>query len=243
MSPMTRSRALDGNVPNPLAATYYAQRASAGLIITEATQVSPQGVGYIRTPGIHSAEQVAGWKQVTDAVHRGGRHDLRAALACRARVASGLPRRRACRSLRRRCRSRARPSPQRASAKIVTPRALETNEIPRHRRAVPPGAPRTPRLPASTASSCTAPTATCSTSSCATAPTSAPTPTAAASQTAPGLPLEVADAVTGVWGRSASATSSRPIFPATRCRIPIRSRRSPTSPQELEQARGSSICM
>src|SRR6266700_6769350 len=70
MSPMTRSRALDGNVPHPLAATYYAQRASAGLIVTEATQVSPQGVGYIRTPGIHSAEQVAGWKGVTDAVHR-----------------------------------------------------------------------------------------------------------------------------------------------------------------------------
>jgi len=72
MAPMTRSRAIDGNVPNPLAATYYAQRASAGLIVTEATQVSPQGVGYIRTPGIHSAEQVAGWKKVTDAVHRAG---------------------------------------------------------------------------------------------------------------------------------------------------------------------------
>jgi N-ethylmaleimide reductase len=72
MSPMTRSRALDGNVPNPLAATYYAQRASAGLIITEASQVSPQGVGYIRTPGIHSDAQVAGWRSVTDAVHRAG---------------------------------------------------------------------------------------------------------------------------------------------------------------------------
>ena len=68
---MTRSRALAGNVPmNPLAATYYAQRASAGLIITEATQVSPQGVGYVRTPGIHSFAQVAGWKKVTEAVHR-----------------------------------------------------------------------------------------------------------------------------------------------------------------------------
>ena len=72
MSPMTRSRAVDGNVPNPLAATYYAQRAAAGLIVTEATQVSPQGVGYIRTPGIHSPEQVAGWRRVTDAVHRAG---------------------------------------------------------------------------------------------------------------------------------------------------------------------------
>jgi N-ethylmaleimide reductase len=70
MAPMTRSRAIGGNVPNPLAATYYAQRATAGLIVTEATQVSPQGVGYVRTPGIHSAEQVAGWRNVTDAVHR-----------------------------------------------------------------------------------------------------------------------------------------------------------------------------
>ncbi len=72
MSPMTRSRAIDGRVPNPLAAEYYAQRASAGLIITEATQVSPQGIGYVRTPGIHSAEQVAGWKKITDAVHKAG---------------------------------------------------------------------------------------------------------------------------------------------------------------------------
>jgi N-ethylmaleimide reductase len=72
MAPMTRSRALDGNVPNPMAATYYLQRASAGLIVTEASQVSPQGVGYIRTPGIHSAGQVAGWKKITDAVHGAG---------------------------------------------------------------------------------------------------------------------------------------------------------------------------
>lgn len=72
MAPMTRSRAVDGNVPNPLAPTYYAQRASAGLIISEATQISPQGVGYIRTPGIHSPEQVAGWRRVTDAVHAAG---------------------------------------------------------------------------------------------------------------------------------------------------------------------------
>jgi N-ethylmaleimide reductase len=72
LSPMTRSRALADNVPNPLAATYYAQRASAGLLITEGTQVSPQGVGYIRTPGIHSPAQVAGWRKITGAVHRAG---------------------------------------------------------------------------------------------------------------------------------------------------------------------------
>jgi N-ethylmaleimide reductase len=72
LAPMTRGRAVEGNVSHPLAATYYAQRATAGLVITEATQVSPQGVGYIRTPGIHSPEQVAGWREVTDAVHRAG---------------------------------------------------------------------------------------------------------------------------------------------------------------------------
>jgi N-ethylmaleimide reductase len=72
MAPMTRNRAGRDNVPGPLNATYYAQRASAGLIISEATQVSPQGIGYPGTPGIHSAEQVAGWKRVTEAVHAAG---------------------------------------------------------------------------------------------------------------------------------------------------------------------------
>jgi N-ethylmaleimide reductase len=72
MAPMTRCRAVRGNVPNPLAVIYYSQRASAGLIITEGSQVSPQGVGYIRTPGIHSPLQVAGWKKVTEAVHKAG---------------------------------------------------------------------------------------------------------------------------------------------------------------------------
>jgi N-ethylmaleimide reductase len=72
MAPMTRNRAGPGNVPTALNATYYAQRAGAGLIVTEATQVSPQGVGYPGTPGIHSAAQAAGWKLVTDAVHGAG---------------------------------------------------------------------------------------------------------------------------------------------------------------------------
>ena len=72
MAPMTRNRAGPGNLPTALNATYYAQRAGAGLIVTEATQVSPQGVGYPGTPGIHSAEQVAGWKLVTAAVHGAG---------------------------------------------------------------------------------------------------------------------------------------------------------------------------
>lgn len=72
MAPMTRNRAGRGNTPQPMNALYYAQRASAGLIITEATQISPQGVGYPNTPGIHTAEQVRGWRLVTDAVHRNG---------------------------------------------------------------------------------------------------------------------------------------------------------------------------
>ena len=75
MAPLTRNRADDntGEV-GPLQAEYYAQRASAGVIITEATQISPEGKGYVGTPGIHSPEQVAAWRQVTEAVHaKGGR--------------------------------------------------------------------------------------------------------------------------------------------------------------------------
>jgi N-ethylmaleimide reductase len=69
MAPMTRSRAGSGNVPTELMATYYGQRATAGLIITEATQIAPEGVGYSNTPGIHSPTQVEGWRRVTRAVH------------------------------------------------------------------------------------------------------------------------------------------------------------------------------
>ena len=72
MAPLTRNRAGEGNVPQDMNAEYYRQRASAGLIITEATQVSPEGVGYPATPGIHSTEQVAGWKKVSRAVHDEG---------------------------------------------------------------------------------------------------------------------------------------------------------------------------
>jgi N-ethylmaleimide reductase len=72
MAPLTRSRAAAGNVPTVLNALYYAQRASAGLIVSEATQVAPEGQGYISTPGIHSADQIEGWKCVTGAVHVAG---------------------------------------------------------------------------------------------------------------------------------------------------------------------------
>jgi N-ethylmaleimide reductase len=129
MSPMTRSRAIEGNVPNPIAVTYYAQRASAGLIVTEGTQVSPQGVGYIRTPGIHSPEQVAGWRKITDAVHRAGGtifaqlwhvgrvshpdfHDGELPVAPSAIAPDGEV------------------FTTRGKTKIVTPRAVETHEIP-----------------------------------------------------------------------------------------------------------------
>jgi len=71
MSPMTRSRAI-GNIPNDLMATYYRQRASAGLIITEGVSPSPNGLGYTRIPGIFSEAQVDGWKKTTGAVHAAG---------------------------------------------------------------------------------------------------------------------------------------------------------------------------
>src|SRR5215212_6561496 len=129
LSPMTRSRALEGNVPNPLAATYYAQRASAGLQITEASQVSPQGVGYIRTPGMHSRAQVAGWKKITDAVHAAG-GKIFAQLWHVGRVShpdfhngelpvapSALP-------------VEGEAFTTRGKTRIVTPRVLETSEIP-----------------------------------------------------------------------------------------------------------------
>lgn len=72
MAPVTRSRYAEDGIPNELHATYYAQRASAGLIVAEATNISAQGRGYAATPGIWSEAQVAGWKMVTDAVHAAG---------------------------------------------------------------------------------------------------------------------------------------------------------------------------
>ncbi len=72
MAPLTRMRAADGNLPRPLNAEYYRQRAGAGLIITEATPVSPYGHGYADTPGIHTPEQTEAWKLVTRAVHEAG---------------------------------------------------------------------------------------------------------------------------------------------------------------------------
>lgn len=72
MAPLTRNRAAEGLVPGPHTATYYAQRATAGLIISEASQISQQGQGYQDTPGIYTADQITGWRVVTDAVHAAG---------------------------------------------------------------------------------------------------------------------------------------------------------------------------
>ncbi|WP_455207388.1 alkene reductase [Kaarinaea lacus] len=74
MAPMTRNRATRDNIPQDWHIEYYSQRATAGLLITEATQVTPQGIGYPFTPGIHNEAQVKAWKKVTDAVHEKGGH-------------------------------------------------------------------------------------------------------------------------------------------------------------------------
>jgi N-ethylmaleimide reductase len=130
MAPMTRSRADDAGVPGELVPVYYAQRASAGLIVTEGTFPSPMGKGYVRTPGIHSDAQVAAWKKVTEAVHgKGSRIFMQLMHAGRISDPSFLP-------------GNATPvapsavQPKGASytdqgmKPYVTPRALETTEIP-----------------------------------------------------------------------------------------------------------------
>ena len=129
MAPMTRNRAGPGEVPVPLNVTYYAQRASAGLIITEGTQVSQQGQGYPATPGIFTAAQVAGWKLVTEAVHAtGGRIFLQLWLVGRISHPSLQPNDGAPVGP-----SALQPPGQTITAQgmqpFVMPRALETNEI------------------------------------------------------------------------------------------------------------------
>ena len=74
MAPMTRCRAIERNLPNALMAEYYGQRSGAGLIVTEGTSPSPDGLGYARIPALYTDEQVAAWRPVTDAAHRGGSH-------------------------------------------------------------------------------------------------------------------------------------------------------------------------
>lgn len=130
MAPMTRNRAATGNVPGDLIRNYYRQRASAGLIITEGSQVAPEGQGYPFTPGIHSPEQVAGWRRVVDTVHaQGGRIYLQLWHVGRVSHPSLLPG-----SALPVAPSALRPAGQVYTFKglqdFVTPRALETTEIP-----------------------------------------------------------------------------------------------------------------
>ena len=92
MAPMTRSRAVQSNTPNALMAEHYGQRATAGLIITEGASPSPNGLGYARIPGLFNADQVRGWKLVTDAVHaKGGKIVLQLMHTGRVTHAANLP--------------------------------------------------------------------------------------------------------------------------------------------------------
>ncbi|TPG83193.1 alkene reductase [Pseudomonas mandelii] len=122
MAPLTRSRAGEGDAPTPTVVEYYRQRAGAGLIITEGSQVSAQGKGYMRTPGIFTSEQIAGWKQVTDAVHaEGGRIFLQLWHVGRlshplVQINSALP---------------VAPSAIKADGEIYTSEGLKSYEIPR----------------------------------------------------------------------------------------------------------------
>lgn len=130
MAPMTRNRAGRGNSPQPINALYYGQRAGAGLIITEAAQVSPQGLGYPDMPGIYSPEQISGWRLVTDLVHsRGGLIFLQLFHCGRISHPSLQPERAAPVAP-----SAIKPEGEawtyKGSRPFATPRALETTEIP-----------------------------------------------------------------------------------------------------------------
>ena len=136
MAPLTRMRAgVPGDVPNALMKEYYVQRASAGLLISEGTQISPEGKGYMDTPGIHSDEQVAGWREITDAVHEAGGR-IAAQLWHVGRVShesfhdGGLPVSASALPYRNRTTVRGEDGgPTRVAC--PTPRALELDEIPR----------------------------------------------------------------------------------------------------------------
>jgi N-ethylmaleimide reductase len=130
MAPLTRNRAAPGRVPHEQAALYYAQRAGAGLIVTEASQIRPDGQGYLDTPGIYSDEQVAGWRRVTDAVHaRGGRIVIQLWHVGRISHTSLLPDGQAPVSSTSRA-ANSKTFLQGGFAPVSAPRALRTDEIP-----------------------------------------------------------------------------------------------------------------
>ncbi len=130
MAPLTRSRAAnEGRVPNDLMAKYYEQRATAGLILTEATSVTPMGVGYANTPGIWSQEQVEGWKKITKAVHdKGGKIFMQ--LWHVGRISHPMFLNGETPVAPSAIKPKGHVSLVRPETEYVTPRALETNEIP-----------------------------------------------------------------------------------------------------------------
>jgi 2,4-dienoyl-CoA reductase-like NADH-dependent reductase (Old Yellow Enzyme family) len=132
MAPLTRCRSAPGRVPTPLMAEYYAQRASAGMILSEATSVDPMGVGYPNTPGIWSDEQVAGWKVVTDSVRRasGGRTPMLLQLWHVGRISDPVYLNGATPVAPSAIAAAGHVSLVRPEKPYVTPRALETSEIP-----------------------------------------------------------------------------------------------------------------
>ncbi len=225
MAPMTRSRAVDGNVPNPLAETYYRQRAGAGLIITEGSQVSPQGQGYIRTPGIHSPEQIAAWRKITAAVRAPGRQDLSAALACRTHLASGFPRRRVAGGT---VRDHARRRGLHRTGSEEDGDAARARMRPNFRASSSSSARarRMPRPRVSTASRSMARMAICSINSPAMAPTTEPMLMAVRLRTAFVCRSKSPRPWPRFGARNGSAIASRRTAPTIRCRIPIRARRS-----------------
>jgi 2,4-dienoyl-CoA reductase-like NADH-dependent reductase (Old Yellow Enzyme family) len=129
MAPLTRQRASAGRVPNALMAEYYTQRAGAGLIISEATSVTPMGVGYADTPGLWSAEQVAGWRQVTKSVHQAGGR-IFAQLWHVGRISAPMFLDGALPVAPSAIAAKGHVSNVRPEQAYVTPRALETSEIP-----------------------------------------------------------------------------------------------------------------
>jgi N-ethylmaleimide reductase len=131
MAPLTRDRAGPHQVPTPLMATYYGQRASAGLIVSEATQISAEGQGYLDTPGIYSAEQIAGWRRITDIVHaKGGKIVLQLWHVGRISHVSLLPNGQAPVSSTSR-RANTKTFTAKGFEEVSQPRALRLDEMPR----------------------------------------------------------------------------------------------------------------
>jgi len=239
MAPLTRCRAEPGDVPGELIATYYAQRANAGLLIAEATMAIAGNCAFLGAPGVHSDAQVAGWRKVTDAVHaNGGRIYLQiwhGGRACPSASNSGQ-------------------QPVSASAIAIdgetytpngmqrydTPRALADSEIP----VIIEGFPRRRRtrsVRASMASRSTARTATCLTSSFATAATRAAVHTAGRSRTARGCCLKSSMPSPASSAPAAWACASRRSTATTAWSTAIRSRSRPMSPRSSPSA-ASATC-